>query len=151
MSGSKEKESANKDRDKDRDKDKDAKGNRFHSPPVELPNSNAQNFFEEAKITHVEESELKRKFGKFCRKAGRASPEDEAYLALDDFCRMLQYYECASAHHYEAYFHAIDRNHDDKCLFVHNFAHSGWCGANIDIAEWFGDASNGSWCWRVWI
>ena len=24
---------------------------------------------EEAKITHVEESELKRKFGKFCRKA----------------------------------------------------------------------------------
>lgn len=128
MSGSKEKESANKDRDKDRDKDKDAKGNRFHSPPVELPNSNAQNFFEEAKITHVEESELKRKFGKFCRKAGRASPEDEAYLALDDFCRMLQYYECASAHHYEAYFHAIDRNHDDKLDFQEFFL--GCCAAD---------------------
>ena len=43
--------------------------NRFHSPPVELPSSNAQNFFEEAKITNVEESELRRKFSKFCTKA----------------------------------------------------------------------------------
>jgi hypothetical protein len=30
---------------------------------------------------------------------------------------MLQYYECASAQHYEAYFHAIDRNHDDQLDF----------------------------------
>ena len=30
---------------------------------------------------------------------------------------MLQYYECASAQHYEAYFHAIDRNHDDQLHF----------------------------------
>jgi len=33
-----------------------ANRNRFHNPPVELPSSNAQNFFEEAKITQQEEN-----------------------------------------------------------------------------------------------
>lgn len=120
-----------------KEKQKDGNGNsnsnrhqnRFHSPPVELPSSNAQNFYEEAKITHVEENELRRKFGKFCTKAGmRGNVDDEPYLALDDFCRMLQYYECASAQHYEAYFHAIDRNHDDKLDFQEFFL--GCCAAD---------------------
>mmetsp|Transcript_13743 Transcript_13743/g.26135 ORF Transcript_13743/g.26135 Transcript_13743/m.26135 type:complete len:1356 (+) Transcript_13743:185-4252(+) len=106
--------------------------NRFHSPPVELPSSNAQNFFEEAKITNVEENELRRKFGKFCTKVSAkttaAQPDDEAYLTLDDFCRMLQYYECATAQHYEAYFHAIDRNHDDRLDFQEFFL--GCCAAD---------------------
>eukprot|EP00406_Dinophysis_acuminata_P002220 CAMPEP_0179214348 /NCGR_PEP_ID=MMETSP0797-20121207/2264_1 /TAXON_ID=47934 /ORGANISM="Dinophysis acuminata, Strain DAEP01" /LENGTH=323 /DNA_ID=CAMNT_0020920367 /DNA_START=42 /DNA_END=1010 /DNA_ORIENTATION=+ len=103
--------------------------NRLHSPPVELPSSNAQNFYEEAKITQVEENELKRKFGKFCTRPPAAEGGDgEAFLALDDFCRMLQYYECASAQHYESYFHAIDRNHDDKLDFQEFFL--GCCAAD---------------------
>lgn len=100
--------------------------NRFHSPPVELPSSNAQNFFEEAKITAAEENELRRKFGKFCTKV--SDGEEDAYLTLDDFCRMLQYYECTSAQHYEAYFHAIDRNHDDRLTFQEFFL--GCCAAD---------------------
>jgi len=104
-------------------------GSRFHSPPVELPSSNAQNFFEEAKITQVEENELKRKFRKFCTTVGaRGSADEETFLILDDFCRMLQYYECASAQHYEAYFHAIDRNNDDKLDFQEFFL--GCCAAD---------------------
>lgn len=104
-------------------------GNRVHSPPVELPSSNAQNFFEEAKITQNEENELKRKFRKFCTTVGpRGSAEEETFLRLDDFCRMLQYYECASAQHYEAYFHAIDRNKDDKLDFQEFFL--GCCAAD---------------------
>lgn len=104
---------------------------RLHSPPVELPSSNAQNFFEEAKITKTEEMELRRKFGKFCTKSpasGGEGGEEEVYLTLDNFCRMLQYYECASAQHYESYFHAIDRNHDDRLDFQEFFL--GCCAAD---------------------
>lgn len=128
-SGGKESSSKEKDKEKGKDKDdaKDTNRNRFHSPPVELPSSNAQNFFEEAKITSVEENELRRKFSKFCTK-GRENPDEEAFLALEDFCRMLQYYECASAQHYESYFHAIDRNHDDKLDFQEFFL--GCCAAD---------------------
>lgn len=124
-----------KEKEKDNDKENDGSAstnrhqNRFHSPPVELPSSNAQNFYEEAKITHVEENELRRKFNQFCTKAGMGgNTDDEPYLALDDFCRMLQYYECASAQDYEAYFHAIDRNHDDKLDFQEFFL--GCCAAD---------------------
>jgi protein phosphatase len=133
-SGGKENSTKDKDKDKEKDKDKDkdkdssnTNRNRFHSPPVELPSSNAQNFFEEAKITSVEETELRRKFGKFCTRP-KENPDEETYLALDDFCRMLQYYECASAQNYEAYFHAIDRNHDDKLDFQEFFL--GCCAAD---------------------
>jgi hypothetical protein len=56
------------------------------------------------------------------------SGEEEVYLTLDNFCRMLQYYECAPAQHYEAYFHAIDRNHDDRLDFQEFFL--GCCAAD---------------------
>lgn len=101
---------------------------RFHSPPVELPSSNAQNFFEEAKITQTEENELKRKFNKFCSRSDRSDGEEDSYLNLSDFCRMLQHYECASAQHFEAYFYAIDRNRDDKLDFTEFFL--GCCAAD---------------------
>jgi len=49
-------------------------------------------------------------------------------LTIDDFCRMLQYYECAGAQNYEAYFHAIDRNRDDRLDFQDFFL--GCCAAD---------------------
>merc|ERR1740138_89434 len=103
---------------------------RLHSPPVELPSSNAKDFFEEAKIGQAEESELRRKFSKFCTKAPNVDgpDEDAGFLTLDNFCSMLQYYECAGAQHYESYFHAIDRNHDDKLDFGEFFL--GCCAAD---------------------
>lgn len=94
---------------------------RIHSPPVELPSSNCRNFYEEAKITQTEEIELKRKFGKFCTK-------EDTYLTLDNFCCLLQYYDVASAQHFESYFHAIDRDHDDKLNFQEFF--QGCCAAD---------------------
>ncbi len=36
-----------------------------HSPPVELPSSNARSFFEEARTTSDEKKELERRFMKF--------------------------------------------------------------------------------------
>eukprot|EP00929_Paragymnodinium_shiwhaense_P022245 TRINITY_DN14257_c0_g1_i1.p1 TRINITY_DN14257_c0_g1~~TRINITY_DN14257_c0_g1_i1.p1 ORF type:complete len:1441 (-),score=273.46 TRINITY_DN14257_c0_g1_i1:404-4726(-) len=103
--------------------------NRFHSPPVELPSSNAQNFFEEAKITEVEEAELRRKFNKFCTII--PSPdggEKETFLTLDNFCKLMQYYEATSPPYYEQYFHAMDRNRDDQLDFAEFFL--GCCAAD---------------------
>eukprot|EP00928_Gymnodinium_smaydae_P050728 TRINITY_DN3429_c0_g2_i1.p1 TRINITY_DN3429_c0_g2~~TRINITY_DN3429_c0_g2_i1.p1 ORF type:complete len:1521 (+),score=322.13 TRINITY_DN3429_c0_g2_i1:327-4889(+) len=105
-------------------------GSRFHSPPVELPSSNAQNFFEEAKITQAEENELRRKFGKFCTRvpAAEEGGEEEAFLTLEGFCCLLQHYDCASAQNFEAYFYAIDRNRDDRLDFQEFFL--GCCAAD---------------------
>ena len=99
-------------------------GNRkYYSPPVELPSSNAQNFFEEARVTKTEEVELRRKFMRFCI----SSPVGPA-LDMKCFCRLLQYYEAVPAVQYEAYFYAMDRNRDDLLDFNEFFL--GCCAAD---------------------
>jgi hypothetical protein len=118
---------------RDREWKESRNGNRFHSPPVELPSSNAQNFFEESKIGPPEQTELRRKFFKFCTKVPPPAGADEdevgeSYLTLDNFVRLLQYYECANASHYEAYFYAIDRNRDEKLDFLEFYL--GCCAAD---------------------
>lgn len=87
-----------------------------HNPPVELPVSNASNFFEEAKVGEREENELRRKFHRFCIKE-----EDAEYLDFDSFCRLLQHYESVNATLFEAFFHAMDRDQDDKLSFSEFF------------------------------
>ncbi|CAD7964240.1 unnamed protein product [Amoebophrya sp. A25] len=125
-----------------------------YGPPVELPSSNAQNFFEEAKVGHTEQAELKRKFLRFSEPRGKCSllqqndcartggadatstkkpeeheqEEDEMVLRLHGFCRLLQHYEVCPAHHFEAYFHAMDRTRDDVIDFKEFFL--GCCAAD---------------------
>lgn len=103
--------------------------NRQHTPPVELPSSTAQNFFEEAGAGQAEENELKRKFLKFCTKAPGVNGDDKAFLTFDDFCRFLQHYEAVQpATSYEAYFYAMDRDRDDKLSFSEFYL--GCCAAD---------------------
>jgi len=98
---------------------------KFHSPPVELPSSNAQNFFEEAKIYPPDEAELKKKFIKFATDKG----EPQGFvLTLEDFCTLLQTYEICPPHQWESYFYAMDRNHDDLLDFNEFFL--GCCAAD---------------------
>eukprot|EP00392_Amoebophrya_sp_AT5.2_P006607 g6619.t1 len=109
-----------------------------HSPPVELPSSNAQNFFEEAKVTEADKAELRRKFLRFATTevvqqlhakndaaagVGKNTPpptSTQPVLTLQSFCRLLQYYEACSAEAYEGFFHAMDRNRDG-CLHFEEF------------------------------
>jgi Ca2+-binding EF-hand superfamily protein len=102
-------------------------------PPVEMPSSNAQDFFEEANITQAEKGLARQRFMKFCTKIpppadGCDDEVGQSYLTLDDFCRFLEYYELASASHYEAYFYAMDRNRDEKLDFQEFLL--GCCAAN---------------------
>ncbi|CAD7925450.1 unnamed protein product [Amoebophrya sp. A120] len=98
------------------------------SPPVELPSSNAQNFFEEAKVGPTEEEELRRKFLRFSEKPPSSTSLSEPVLSLENFCRLLQQYEACSADCYERYFHAMDRDKDDFLTFEEFYL--GCCAAD---------------------
>jgi len=97
---------------------------KFRSVPVDLPPSLFQNFFEEAKISPQDEAYVKKIFDKF------AQQDDNGILALsfDDFSSLLETYKICPPDECEAFFYAMDRNHDDKLDFSEFFR--GCCAAD---------------------
>eukprot|EP00747_Dinoflagellata_sp_TGD_P180055 gnl/TRDRNA2_/TRDRNA2_31902_c0_seq1.p1 gnl/TRDRNA2_/TRDRNA2_31902_c0~~gnl/TRDRNA2_/TRDRNA2_31902_c0_seq1.p1 ORF type:complete len:267 (-),score=59.12 gnl/TRDRNA2_/TRDRNA2_31902_c0_seq1:189-926(-) len=83
-----------------------------YKQPRLLPDSGAQNFFEEANITEADMKIIFTKFVELRSEPVESPRHEQAVLSHDGFCQLLQKYKLASGQHHDAFFHAMDRNHD---------------------------------------